>query len=232
MSKRTSKTNKEILANGEFYHVYNRGTDKRDVFNDTHDVLRFLQSMNEFNTVKPIGSIYLNSFEKTKLRRPTSKLERLVNIVAYCLNPNHYHFILEQCKDGGVSEFMKRLGGGYTKYFNHRYKRSGVLFQGKYKAIFIDSNEYLLYVSVYVNLNDKVHQLRRPTSKLAVRSVSSFNQYILDRVGKCFLEVQNKEIIVGQFKNKQDYADYAKETLSEILENKKNSKELQRMLIE
>ena len=140
MSKRTSKTNKEILANGEFYHVYNRGTDKRDVFNDTYDVLRFLQSMNEFNTVKPIGSIYLNSFEKTKLRRPTSKL--------------------------------------------------------------------------------------------AVRSVSSFNQYILDRVGKCFLEVQNKDIILGQFKNKQDYADYAKETLSEILENKKNSKELQRMLIE
>ena len=155
---------KSSFVIGEHYHIFNRGVDKRIIFSDRYDIHRFFQSMIEFNTVDPIGSLYENSF--LQLGGETPKFgEKLVNIIAYCLNPNHFHLILEQLKDGGISEFMKRLAGGYTGYFNQKNDRSGSLFQGVFKDVHIDSNEYLLHASAYVNLNDRVHQLGGETPK-------------------------------------------------------------------
>ncbi|MEK7576888.1 MAG: transposase [Patescibacteria group bacterium] len=208
-----------LFEEGGFYHVYNRGVDKREVFDSVYDLQRFLQSMVEFNTREPIGSLHLNSFDAVKRG---CRSEPLVDIISYCLNSNHYHFILKQCVENGISEFMKRLGGGYTKYFNHRNRRSGVLFQGKYKSIHIVTNEYLLYLSAYVNLNDCVHQLRRPTSQ------SSWGEYInKDKKGIC-----HKEIILDQFKNSEDYKQFAEEALVNILERKNLAKELEDMLFD
>lgn len=217
------------FANGEFYHVYNRGTDKRAVFSDESDVDRFMQSVEEFNTVEPIGSIFENSFNKKhQLGNPTSKSKhgeanerRLVNIVAFCLNPNHYHFILEQLVDDGVSMFMKRLGGGYTKYFNEKHKRSGVLFQGKYKAVHIDSNEYLLHSSAYVNLNDRVHQLGNPTSKLTVKSRSSWGEY----TGESKSNFCSMGIILEQYKNIGEYKKFALSSLSDIIKRRAQNRD-------
>ena len=129
---------KTIFTEGEFYHVYNRGVDKRTIFLDDYDYARFLQSMDEFNTVNPIGSIYENFFAK-KLGHRVSKNKKLVNIVTYCVNPNHFHFILSQVSDRGIEKFMQRLNMGYAKYFNNKYKRDGVLFQGNFKAVHIDT---------------------------------------------------------------------------------------------
>ena len=82
------------FTTGEYYHIYNRGVDKRKIFSDNYDLARFLQCMDEFNSVSPIGSIYENSFlnESVRLKR---KSKALVEFVAYCINPNHYHFILK-----------------------------------------------------------------------------------------------------------------------------------------
>ena len=130
---------KTKFVNKEYYHVFNRGVDKRKVFLDEDDWNRFLQSMDEFNSVTPIGSIYENSFNKNKLGHSMSKQgagarkkkDKLVNFVCYCVNPNHYHFLLEQVFDNGIEKFMQRLGNGYTKFFNNKYLRSGSLFQGE-----------------------------------------------------------------------------------------------------
>jgi|SRR3989344_5959715 len=202
------------FANNEFYHIYNRGTDKRAIFLDEHDIRRLFQSIDEFNAVEPIGSIYENSFCKRRqnqLGNRVSKLKkkRLVNIICYCVNLNHYHFILEQIADRGVEKFMHKFGLGYTKYFNKKYDRSGGLFQGAYKAIHIDSNEYLLHASVYVNLNDRVHKLGNSVSK------SSLEEYAEGKVGIC-----EKNIILGQFKNFAEYKEFAEDALKLILENK------------
>ncbi len=210
---------------GEHYHVYNRGVDKRIIFADTHDVHRFFQSMIEFNTVPPIGSLYENSFLQLGGETPKSG-EKLVNIIAYCLNPNHFHLILEQLTDGGISEFMKRLGG-YTGYFNKKHERSGSLFQGVFKDVHIDSNEYLLHVSAYVNLNDRVHQLGGETPKL-VESMSSWGEY-MDKGIKGICE---KEIILGQFKNVSEYKEFALSSLEAILKRKEDLKDLDRFLLE
>ncbi len=215
---------KTAFANGELYHIYNRGTDKRDIFGDQYDQLRFLQSMVEFNALDPIGSIYEHSLHKSDtLGGKASKLvsekgdkEILVEVVAYCLNQNHYHFILKQISDRGIEKYMHRIGTGYTRYFNEKYERSGGLFQGKFKAIHIDTNEYLLHVSAYVNLNDRVHHLDK-LGGLATKS--SWEVYI--GVGNVANWVPcAKEIVLGQFRNPREYEEFAMRSLRGTLERR------------
>lgn len=207
------------LANGEIYHIFNRGVDKRKIFSDQKDVSRFFQSMLVFNCTEPVGSLYEQSFQKEK-----SKSKPLVRFVAYCLLPNHFHFVLEQVVENGISNFMKRLLGGYTWYFNNRHKRSGSLFQGAFKANHIDSNEYLLHVSAYVNLNDK-QSLGDRTAKLGK---SSWSEYV--NVGLCKTSEQicsGKDAILEQFDSVEDYKEFADSSLEDIRLNKEKYKDLE-----
>ncbi len=113
---------------------------------------------------------------------------------------------------------MKRLGCGYTNYFNIKYKRSGVLFQGKFKAAHIDSNKYLLHASAYVNLNNRVHKIKNIASK------SSWNEYTKTSCTKDSL--CKKEIILNQFRNRKEYKSFAENSLQDILNRKQLAKEL------
>jgi len=215
------------FVTGEFYHIYNRGVDKRIIFSDTYDTKRFFQSMEEFNVEKAIGSIYENSFIKKDPKSPLvaqlgGEASKLVNFICYCLNPNHYHFILEQVLDGGIEKFMQRIGTGYTMYFNNRYKRAGSLFQGVFKSSHIDSNEYLLHSSVYVNLNNRVHKIDDDLSW------NSWNEY----VGEKSSDFCKKDIILGQFNNSNEYKEFAESSLEDILRRKEAEKELESLLLE
>ena len=104
------------LLNGELYHVYNRGVDKRIVFLDKEDYLRFYQVLNLFNTSEPVVNF---DVARAKMKRGEQS-QKLVEIKAYSLLDNHYHLILQQNVDGGISEFMRRIGTGYTSYFNQK----------------------------------------------------------------------------------------------------------------
>ena len=214
----------------EYYHIYNRGVDKRMIFMDKQDLDRFYQSMQEFNSVEPIGSIYENRFnikKKDSLGRETSKSGKLVEIIAYALNPNHYHFILTPLVDGGISEFMKRLNGGYTKYFNQKYKRTGSLFGGTFKSIYIDSDSYLRFLSVYINLNFEVHQKFQKTKNKKLFHKSSWNEYLKAKIikgklgeGNIIINNQNdicdKSMILSHFDSTKEYENFAKESLKDI----------------
>ncbi len=216
------------FVKGEYYHIFNRGVDKRDIFMDKYDAFRFLQSMEEFNCVEPGNDIFLANKSKNKNKKvgcrtankivnKNGKSDKLVNIICYCLNPNHFHFILEQIRDGGISEFIKRLSGGYSQTFNLRHKRSGTLFQGRFKAVHIASNEQLLHVSSYVNLNNKVHKKFDGTKKHFMDLIpnrSSWNEYL----GKGKYNICEKDIVLGQFKNVEDYKEEAEETVQGIKE--------------
>lgn len=218
---------KPNFATEEFYHIYNRGVDKRDIFMDTDDVSRFILCMSVFNTESTVGSVYEHLREEIKFGSSTPKNKKLVNFVAYCLNQNHYHFILEPLVEDGIQKFMHRLSTGYTNYFNEKYKRSGSLFQGRYKAIHINSNEYLLHLSVYVNLNYKVHKdLNKDWMKDL--SISSFKEYI-EKTSKEFCV---KDIVLDQFSNLKEYKSFCESTLPEILRKKEEEKELKYMLFE
>jgi len=180
--------------------------------------------MDEFNTAKPIGSIYEISFLDSRARAKR-KTKRLVKFITYCLNSNHYHFILQQVTNGGISEFMKRLGGGYTWYFNNKYNRSGVLFQGTFKSKHVNTNEYLLHLNAYVNLNDRVHRLGGETAKLCK---SSWDEYT-KKAANDFCE---KQIILRQFQSKHEYKKFAESSLADILEKKQRNQELDDLLLE
>ena len=208
---------KTQLVIGEIYHIFNRGVDKRIIFSDKKDVERFFVSMKIFNCLEPVGSLYEQSFRKDEITKP------LVNFIAYNLLSNHFHFVLEQVAENGISQFMKRLLGGYTWYFNNRHKRSGSLFQGAFKAIHLDSNEYLLHASVYVNLNHKIKLLGDRTAKL---EKSSWEEYIGTK-GPFQNFCAKKNIILEQFETKKEYEEFARSSLEDIRLNKEKYKELE-----
>src|SRR3990167_3740136 len=195
---------------GEYYHIYNRGVDKRKTIVDEYDLDRFLESMKEFNTTEQIGSIYQLSFAKNKLSAPTAKFEKLVSIITYCVNPNHFHLLVTPLIEKGVEKFMQKIGG-YTRYFNEKYKRSGALFQGKFKSKHIKDNRYLLHLSAYINMNNR-NSLGSSTTKL---SKSSLEEFIEDIKGLC-----DTKIILEQFKNKKEYLKFTLEAWQNTLERK------------
>lgn len=186
---------------------------------DEYDSDRFLLALKLFNSTKPIGSIKDFLLANDNIVVPPA--ETLVDIICYCLNPNHYHFILFEKIEGGLSMFMKRFGG-FSYYFNLRHKRSGSLFAGQFKAKHIASNEHLLHASSYVNLNDQVHGLYGDTSKL-VRS--SWDEYKTGSNGLC-----KKEIIIEQFGNHKEYEKFATGNLPDMKAMRKTYKELKEIL--
>jgi putative transposase len=141
---------------------------------------------------------------------------------------------MEQVTDRGIEKLMQRIGTGYTNYFNNKNKRPGSLFQGRFKAIHVDSNEYLLHLSAYVNLNDRVHQLGSPASKL-VNSMSSWREYT-DKInktgGNAKRGICEKEIIFGQFRSKSEYKVFAVDSLKAIRERKDELRDIREMLLE
>lgn len=191
----------------EFYHIYNRGVDKRNVFTSQEDLDRFFKGIEQFNTPKVLGSLARGHRVSTG--------PRLVNIVAYCVNPNHFHFIIEQVAERGIERFMHKIGMGYAKYFNTKYKRSGALFQGKFKAKHIDNDEYLLHLSAYINLNHMAHGRGHSVSTLAKTSWAEYTGMVAPGAGIC-----KTEIILGQFKNKGAYKKFAESSLKSIVERK------------
>lgn len=207
--------NREKIALGEYYHIYNRGVDKRLVTQNNEDSERFMQSLEFFNSKDPIVS--LREVVSSENNKNIKFKDPLVEIICYCLNPNHYHLLLKEIHEGGISEFMKRLAGGYTWYFNNKHKRSGSLFQGVFKSVRIKSNEQLLHTSVYVGLNWKVHKISGET---AGNVRSSWQEHI----GGSSKNICKKEIILEQFKSIKEYKDFAESSLKEILKAKINSK--------
>jgi len=148
---------------GKIYHVYNRGVEKRNIFNTKSDMWRFLQAMFLFNDEnssfgilyeierKNKGKINFGLLKKFVDENKTNR-EPLVRIMADCLMPNHYHLIIEEIQENGISRFMQKLGTGSAGYFNKKYNRVGGLFQGPFKATIIENDIYLQYLLVYVNV--------------------------------------------------------------------------------
>lgn len=143
----------------EIYHVYNRGVEKRDIFLEEQDYIRFIHDLFEFNDTAPAFNVgyhhsnlsksHFNNFNN--FERKPRKL--LVEILAFCLMPNHYHLLLKQRVNNGVTEFMRKIGTGYTNYFNIKNERVGALFQGIFKAMHVSKESHLLYLPHYIHLN-------------------------------------------------------------------------------
>jgi len=206
------------FVNYHFYHIYNRGVDKRKIFEEEQDYVRFIHSLFEFNDrypALPFSQVYKKGRKRER--------ELLVNIICFCLMPNHFHLILEQLVEGGITKFMQKLGTGYTMYFNEKYKRSGALFESRFKAILIENDEYLLHLSRYIHLNPvelkEIHWKEKGIKDFnKVRDFlegyrwSSFLDYIKI---KNFPSVIKKDFLLNYFKKSEDYKKFIYEFMKE-----------------
>lgn len=210
-----------IFGHGEYYHLYNRGTEKRNIFMRKGDYDRFL------------ALLYLaNQSESTELKLQGRTLEEisepkkgepLVEIAAYCLMPNHFHLLVRELKEGGVSKFMQKLMTGYTMYFNKKHDRSGSLFQGKFKAIHVADDRYLRYLVSYIHLNPVkliepkwketgISNQARAERYLETYTVSSYLDYLKrERIEKMIL---TKDSLPEYFSSGSDFKTFVTEWLT------------------
>ena len=144
----------------ELIHVLNRGVDKRKIFLDEQDYFRFIHDLFEFNDLEPADiSSYLFKKQYSVVGRPNiggkerKPRKLLVNLLAFCLMPNHYHLFLTPRIKNGTALFMKKLNAGYSRYFNEKYQRKGALFEGKYKRIIIKDEAHFIHLPYYIHYN-------------------------------------------------------------------------------
>ncbi len=206
---------KEDFFTGEYYHIYNRGVDKRTVFEDKQDFYQFLEMLKYFNSEESFGGLKMSKYPKNLKHR--GKTSVLVEVVAFCLLPNHFHLILKQKKEGGISKFMQKVGTGYAMYFNKKNQRTGALFGGKFKSKHVKTDKYLDYLSVYVNLNFKVHKIKEDKNK-----EQNYRSSYFDYIGKAksgYLDIENasKEVLDM---SPEEYRKFAELKIQGIVKNR------------
>ena len=147
------------FANGEIYHIVTRAIDGIELFRDKQDYSQMIRDLFRFNDLNPVVStervIYYRNKNETRPDRVSfERRERklLVEILAFCLMPNHIHLLIRQLEDGGIRKFMHKFGG-YAWYYNKKYQRSGYLFQGRFRAVHIKDDKQLMTVFVYIHTN-------------------------------------------------------------------------------
>lgn len=213
---------KESFINNNFYHIWNRGVDKRKIFLDTFDYLRFVYMLYYLNN-KNFSPDHFNYRQDPRSLASGSggknNREPFVEIVAWTLMPNHFHLILEQLTENGISLFMHKIGTSYTKYFNIKNERTGRLFEGFFKAKHIDKDTYLTHCIRYLHLNPVelieadwkekgVKNFKKVQNFLEHYRWSNLSNYLEDRKDK-FDFVSNPNIILESFDNdKKQYRDF------------------------
>lgn len=199
------------FIDGSIYHIFNRGVERRTIFQDDQDYHLFLYYM--YIYVTPLERV-LRRYHNLPLRLFNKNVAKQVDLLAYCLMPNHFHFLLRQKEKGGISQFMKQLSNAYTRYFNTKYRRGGVLFEGAFKSVHVPTDELLMHISRYIHLNPVVANL----SQEPAYTWSSYNEYI----GEAPLKLCHTKTVLDLFpsvyaykKFVHDQKDYAKK-LQEI----------------
>ena len=152
---------KVFLANGEVYHVFNRSIERKPVFISKKEYFRALTTVDFYRFANPplkLSKALILEREKRIefFRQLKDRGQQLVEILSYCLIPNHFHFLLRQQLNNGISRFLSNFANSYTRYFNTKYQRTGALFQGIFKAVRIENDEQLVHVSRYIHLNPVV----------------------------------------------------------------------------
>lgn len=217
---------KQYLENG-YYHIYNRGVEKRIIFIDQQDYNVFLSYLKEYLLPKDEEGLFRKlSDPATTLteRKKIYKMIRMNNfseeitLLAFCLMPNHFHFFIKQKSKGSIDRLMNSLGTRYTMYFNKKYDRVGSLYQGVYKAVSIIREPQFIYLSKYI------HKQALSFQGLALKRAlpSSYGEYVGERKTKW---VNPEEILSYFSKNNpgNSYKNFVLENVSEdeviILEN-------------
>ncbi|MCX6794020.1 MAG: transposase, partial [Candidatus Gottesmanbacteria bacterium] len=196
-----------------YYHIYNRGVEKRVIFQEESDFVVLLSYLKTYLLPKDIPQLTATIADASANWRDkdqANKLLRLNNfsdsieLIAYCLMPNHYHFLIKQNTETAMDQFMNSLWTRYTMYFNKKYKRVGPLFQDVYKAVLVQTDEQLLHLTRYIHRNPIAHRrFRNPASQGDALRSYSYSSY-LDYLGLRHTEWVHPEHILSYWSSNQE----------------------------
>lgn len=189
------------LITAEYYHIYNRGNSKQIIFHDDQDHKYFMHLLLIVNNSKRV---------KSGITKQSADSEEVViSIGAYCLMPNHFHILIKQEKEGGITLFMQKLLTGYVGYYNKKYKRTGSLFEGRFKSKHANLDTYLKYLFSYVHLNPlKIIDKNWKTTKLHNKHFSFLREYQYSSFQEYFtgnFEIVNKKVFPDYFPTKSSF---------------------------
>jgi len=188
----------EPIITGGFYHVFNRGAERKKIFIVGRDYDRFLRTLRYYN--KSEKKVRYSRFNPSIHKYDDT--EKMVNIIAYCLMPNHFHLLLRQVQDNAISKLIGQVCNSYTKYFNIKRKRFGRLFHGNFKAVRIENDSQLLHVSRYIHLNPFVAKIVKEPKNY---QFSSYREYINSDLKQI---CDGKDYILSHFRREGAYADF------------------------
>lgn len=197
------------MVTNEVYHIINRGGFHRAVFLNPREYQRALALINFYRNdglpCKYSRFISLPKKEKLNLlEKINQKKDFLVEIIAFCLIPNHFHFLLRQLKNQGTRRFVANFSNSYAKYFTTKRKQAGPLFQGRFKAVRVETEAQLLHLSRYIHLNPYTGYVVKTLKELEDYPYSSFWEYL----GKSKENICSKKMVLEGFKNKKDYKQF------------------------
>lgn len=207
------------IALGEHYHVFNRAVNKQVIFHDSSDYSRFLFLILYFQSslvFKQLGRLVkefvlsraLDSGDEAEIIR-----RRSVELVAFCIMPNHFHLIVKEVDEGGIAAYMQRVLTSYSKYYNTKYEKSGHVFQGPYRAVHISDDRQILHLSAYIHRNPR--EIAKWFRKEDKYEWSSYRDFIgEDRWGALLVP----DIILGQFKSRAKYDHFVRTSPAKVLE--------------
>lgn len=207
---------------GDIYHVVNRGFSKSEIFLERNDYLRFIRELHRFNNKE--GA--LKNLPALKYFNNPLKQNKMIELLKWVLMPNHYHLLVCEIIDGGAVEFVKRLGNGYTKYFNIKYKRSGYLFQNSAKIINAVDLPHFLHLPHYIDSNPlklieprwKEGIINKTETELIefLKSYEFSSYYDYSKTSRNFSQIINREKFYELFdyKNGEEYQSNFQEWLS------------------
>ena len=197
------------FAPKEFYHLYNRGTEKRDICTSSKDYERFLALMFLCNQSEVPARTRGKTLPELTAFQTGSEL---IDIAVYCLMPNHIHILAKEKEENGISKFMQKLMTGYTMYFNKKYERTGVLFQGTFKATHANNDPYLSYLVSYIHLNP-IKLIEPEWKEIGINDLNLAEKYLNNFKYSSYLDYQDQERIEKNIINKNSLPKYFKSRL-------------------
>ena len=209
---------KVSFAPGEYYHLYNRGNSKQRIFHDTQDYWHFITLLYTCNSE--------NNFKAFLFKRNKEdpylweRGGQLVSIGAWILMPNHFHILITEKEEGGISKFMQKLCTAYSLYYNKKYKRTGGLFEGKFKSKHLSTDRYLKYIFSYIHLN-AIKLIQKDWKEIGIKNKKEALEYLDNYKYSSYLEyagLKRKQNAILDRKTFPDYFPSIANFKKEILE--------------
>ncbi len=223
------KNSQKTYVDHTYYHIYNRGVEKRKIFEDRKDYLAFLGCLKLYLTPpKPLDrrishTLQGSSLSDTKTiyapsRQPKNH-QNTIELVAYCLMPNHFHLLIRQINKDSMNHFMRSLTTRYSMNFNKKHERVGHLFQGIYKAVMVEQESQFLWVTKYIHRNPLTLPVcNNDPAKLVEYPYSSYKNY-LGQIHQTWVHPENILTYFSETNPRNSYQNFVEETLANQKEN-------------